>query len=121
MGDADVGPIEGQVLLLAAAKASVPGERLPPLVRRVEEHLSGELPEYRRRYELACETDDCACFFVETGHWEDLGTALSFDRRETDAVRRAHTEQLRRIGSRLDRRAEFEAALDIREPLLIGL
>ncbi|WP_331234948.1 hypothetical protein [Natronorarus salvus] len=119
MGGTDVGPIEGQVLLLAAAKASVPGERLPPLVRRANDHLSEELPDYRRRYELACETDDSVCFFVETGHWEALGEVLSFDRRETDAVRRAHAEQLRRIGSRRDRREEFDAALEIREPLLI--
>ncbi len=113
-------PIEGQVLMLAAAKASV-GPRLPALVDRVQAILGERLGQYRREYECVHETADRACFLVEWGHWETLGDELGLDRRERSAVRRAHEEQLLRIGRRTDRETEFETALEIREPVVVGL
>lgn len=113
-------PIEGQVLLLAGAKASVPPERLPDLVDRVQADLEPRLDTYRRRYECIVETADACYFLVETTHWEQLCDRLAFDERETDAVRRAHHEQLRRTGRRDGREAEFETALDLRECVVVG-
>lgn len=114
------GPIEGQILLLAAAKASVGPSRLPHLVDTVQADLASHLESYRRRYELVCETDDYCAFFVDDDHWESVGDRLGFDDKETDAVRRAHTEQLLRIGRNDGRESEFEAALEIRDAVLVG-
>ncbi|MDL5362451.1 hypothetical protein [Halalkalicoccus sp. NIPERK01] len=113
-------PIDGQVVLLAAAKASVAGSRLPDLLERVQTELAPELDEYRRRYELAAEDDDACCFFVSADHWEGVGDAIGLDRREYEAVRRTHEEQLKRLGKREDRREEFETALDLRSAVVIG-
>ena len=118
--DADA-PIEGQILLLTAAKASVGPERLPDLVAQVQTDLQPRLEEYERRYELVHETSGSRVFLAERGHWETVGERLGLDRREVDAVRRAHTEQFRRFGRREDRRDEFEAALDIRDPVVVGV
>ncbi len=112
-------PIEGQVLMLATAKASV-GPRLPALVDRVQATLEERLDRYRREYECVHETPERACFLVEWGHWEELGDELGLGRRERSAVRRAHEEQLLRTGRRTDREAEFETALEIREPVVVG-
>ncbi|MFC4357588.1 hypothetical protein ACFO0N_06445 [Halobium salinum] len=114
-------PIEGQVLLLTAAKASVGPGALPDLLTRVQADLGPRIEEYRRRYELASEDDGRATFFVEPDHWDAVGDRLGFGRRETDAVRRAHEEQLRRVGSRTDRRDEFETALELRAAAVVGL
>ena len=62
-------PIDGDALVLAAAKASVSGERLPELVDRGQEYLADRRSDYGRRYECAHETDDRVVFFVEEGHW----------------------------------------------------
>jgi hypothetical protein len=113
-------PIEGQVLMLTAAKASVGPGALPDLLARVQRRLAPRLGEYRRRYELAHEGDGRAVFFVEPDHWEAVGEELGLGRRETDAVSRAHEEQLRRIGSGTDRREEFETALELRTAAVIG-
>jgi hypothetical protein len=113
-------PIEGQILVLTAAKASVTPARLPVLVAQAQAYLRAELPRYRREYERPHADGDREAFLVEWGHWEELAEALGFDDRERSAVRRAHEEQLLRIGRRTDREAEFETALEIREPLLIG-
>ena len=113
-------PIEGQVLILASATASVAPERLPDLIDRVQADLGDRLPEYRRRYELACETDEAVYFFVEQGHWKTVGNRLGFNDREISAVNRSHHEQLLRTGRRENRREEFEAALDVREGVVIG-
>ena len=114
------GPLDGNALVLAAAKASVSGERLPDLADRVQRHLRGRLPEYGRRYECAHEDDAQAVFFVEEGHWADLGEELGFDEREWRAVRRAHEEHLKQLGTDLGRRQEFATALDVREAVVIG-
>lgn len=112
-------PIDGQVMLLAAAKASVAGSRLPELVERAQEELGPRLGEYRRRYESAHEDEDACYFFVPDGHWESVGDRLSVGERETDALRRVHEEQLKRLGKRLERREEFETALELRSCVVI--
>jgi hypothetical protein len=118
-GDASI-PLDGDVMLATAAQASVTPSRLPELLRRVQEAVASRLDDYDRRFERACRDDERAAFFVSTGHWEDLGAELGFTDSEVDAVRRAHAQQLRRLGSRTDRRDEFETALDIREALVVG-
>lgn len=113
-------PIDGQILLLAGSIASVAPERLPDLVDRVQADLGERLADYTRRYELACETDAAAYFFVEAGHWESVGDRVGLNDRETSAVKRAHHEQLRQVGRRTGRREEFETAFDVRECVVIG-
>lgn len=114
-------PIDGQVLILTAAKASVPPSRLPALVERAQETLEPELERYRREYERLAVDDDREVFAVEWGHWSALGAELSVTDRELSAIRRAHEEQLLRIGRRTDREETFETALEIREPVCIGV
>jgi hypothetical protein len=113
-------PMDGQVLLLAAAKASVGPQRLPDLVDLAQAHLADRVAEYRGRYEVAFEEEERVGFFVEAGHWAELGSRLGFEDRECDALRRVHAEQLRRIGSETDRREEFDTALDIREAVVVA-
>jgi len=113
-------PIEGQVLLLTAAKASVPATRLPDLVERTQARLGPERERYRREFERCYAGDDLEAFLVGWGHWEDVGEEIGLTDRELSAVRRAHEEQLLRIGRRTDREAEFETALEIREPVVIA-
>ena len=112
--------IEGQILLLTAAKASVPPGRLPELVERAGAYFERNLERYRRGYECVFEGDDRAAFFVGWGHWDEVGDELGLSVRERSAVRRAHEEQLRRIGRREGREAEFETALEIRDPVLVA-
>ncbi|SFB69723.1 hypothetical protein SAMN05444422_101275 [Halobiforma haloterrestris] len=121
-------PIDGQVLMLTAAKASVPADRLPDLVERAQTALEADLEEYRPEYERVyagpgTENGDggLEAFLVEWGHWETVGEELGFERRERAAVRRAHEEQLLRLGRRADREDEFETSLEIREPVLVGV
>lgn len=113
-------PIEGQVLVLTAAKASVPPERLPTLVDQVQTLLGPALERYRREYERCYADKDLEVFLAEWGHWDELAADLDLSERERSAVRRAHEEQLRRIGRRTDRESAFETALEIREPICIG-
>jgi len=114
------GPLAGNALVLAAAKASVSGERLPDLVDRVQRHLGDRRADYGRRYECAHEDDTEAVFFVEEGHWADLGAELGLDEREWTGVKRAHEEHLKRLGTDLERRGEFDTALELREVVVIG-
>jgi hypothetical protein len=113
-------PIDGNALMLAGAKASVPPDLLPALAARAQRHLRPDLETYRRRYECVHEDDDRAVFLVPTDHWVEVGDALEFSSREADAVRRAHEEQLLQCGSRENRRDEFETALEIREAVVVG-
>lgn len=113
-------PLDGQPLLLAAAKASVGGSRLAPLVEAVESYLGPQVDDYRRRYETAHEADERVAFFVPEGHWADVGDRLGFVEREWDAVRRAHEEQLLFDGRDAGRRDEFATALEVREVVVIG-
>lgn len=114
------GPLDGNALVLAAAKASVSGDRLPDLVDVAQEILVDRIEEYRRRYECPYDDASQAIFFVETGHWESLGEELDLEERESKALARAHREHLERLGSRLDRSEEFSMALDLREAVVIG-
>lgn len=120
MADESAVPIEGQVQLLAAAKASIAPHRLPDLLATVQADLGPRLDEYRRQYEQVHRDDDACVFFVPADHWDAVGDRLGFGRRETAAVRRAHEAQLRRVGRRADRRDEFERALDIRTAVVVG-
>lgn len=91
------GPIDGNALVLAAVQASVSGERLPGLAEQAQAYLKSRLPEYRRRYEQAYTDETQTVFFVGEGHWADICTDLD-----------------------LDRRGEFETALEVREAAVIG-
>lgn len=113
-------PIEGTVLLLAGATASVPPRRLPDLVEMVQKELVDRQAEYDRSYELAAETDEFRAYFVEEGHWEVLGERCGLERRKWEAVQRAHREQLLHTGREQDRERAVESALEIREPVVIG-
>ncbi|WP_423744142.1 hypothetical protein V5735_14385 (plasmid) [Haladaptatus sp. SPP-AMP-3] len=116
----NVHPIDGQIVVLAGAKASVPLERLSELLPVVQADLGPRIDDYRREYERIHETPEWSVFLVETGHWKTVGDRLGFERRERDAVRRAHEEQFRRIGRDEGRTEEFENALEIRDAVLVG-
>jgi hypothetical protein len=113
-------PIDGNVFMLASAKASVGPRALSDLLRRVQGHLAEQRDTYRREFERVAESDDREVFLVPTGHWETIGDRLDLDERERGAVARTHAEQLRRIGSDTARGEEFEAALEIREAVVVG-
>jgi len=112
-------PIEGQVLLLAGARASVTLGRLSELTERAHRHHVGR-DGLKRRYERIDGTDGRTYFLVDVGHWREVGEELGLARREADALRRVHAEQFRRDGRRLDRLAEFETSLEIREVVVDG-
>jgi len=111
-------PIEGQIVLLAGAQASVTLERLSELLPEVQTHLEAHRKEYERNYERI-ESDDNVYHLVEPDHWEQVGAVLGLDKREIDAVRRTHEAQFTRDGRRLDRTEEFESALSIRTPVVM--
>ena len=114
------GPLDGNALVLAAAQASVSGERLPELVDRAQKHIEPKVEKYRREYELAHTDETQTVFFVEEGHWEAIGEELDLEAREWKALRRVHAEHLKRLGSDLGRREEFETALELREAVVVG-
>ncbi|MFB6087739.1 MAG: hypothetical protein ABEJ85_04395 [Haloarculaceae archaeon] len=113
-------PIDGQTVLHAGVLASVSPERLPSLLARVQRRLAGERETYRRQFECVHEDGDRAVYLVPADHWTAVGERVGLGRRETDAVRRAHEQQLLRVGSDAGRREEFENALDIRSAVVVG-
>ena len=113
-------PIEGTALVKTAALASVPAERLPGLLARVQADLEPRIDEYRRRYERIAAESDREAFLVEPDHWDGIADRLGLSDRERDAVARAHEAAVERVGGR-DRRAEFETALEIRSGVVIGV
>lgn len=113
-------PIDGEAMLVAGAKASVPLERLPVLLEAAQIYLGPRKPEYDRAYECLHGAEGTRTYLVESGHWPKIGAELQLEPREADALARAHVEQLRRLGRRLDRVEEFESALEIRETVVIG-
>lgn len=115
-----VGAIDGAVLLLAAGKASVAPQRLPDLVERAAARLRDRVATYRRTRERVHADGTREIYLVDRDHWSTLGDELGFDERETDAVRRAHEEQLLHVGRRTGREEEFDHALEIREPVVVG-
>jgi hypothetical protein len=112
-------PIEGQVVLLAGARASVTLEHLSSLLARVQRAVRNRREEYGRRYERIEGRDDVAYFLVDPDHWDDLGQTIELSDREIDAVGRTHAAQFRRDGRRLDRLEEFESALELREVVAV--
>lgn len=118
-GDSETA-ISGDAMVLAAATASVPGERVPVLIRTVGAHLRGERATYRRRYERFDDGDGARTFLVPEDRWAALGTALGLDDREVDAVRRAHEAHARRRARAAGREDALDAALDIRSVVVIG-
>ncbi len=113
-------PIEGQIVMLAGAKASVPVQKLPDLLGRANEELLARREAYERTYEQVHAADGREYYAAEAGHWVDLGIEGEFSSREADAVRRAHEEQFLRAGRRADRREEFETTLDIRDVVVMA-
>ena len=113
-------PIEGTALVKTAALASVPAERLPELLARVQADLGPRIGTYRRRYERISAESDREAFLVELDHWEGVADRLDLSDRERDAVVRAHETAVERAGDG-DQRAEFETALEIRSGVVIGL
>lgn len=113
-------PLDGEALLVAGAKASVPLERLPGLLETAQAHLEPRQADYDRRYERLHDAEGRRTYLVETGHWHGVGETLDLEAREADALERAHAEQVRRLGRTLDRADEFESALEIREAVVIG-
>mgnify|MGYP000085475640 CR=1 FL=1 len=120
MSGAPNSPIDGQVFMLASAKASVDPGRLSKLLGRVQTDLADRRDVYRREFECVFDGDDREVFLVPTAHWETIGDRLGFGERERKAVARTHAEQLRHVGSETDRDEEFETALEIREAVVIG-
>lgn len=118
--DSDVVPFDGTVLQEAAALGSVGPGRLPELLGDVDVHLRGRRTELRRRFERVNRTNERELFLVPEDYWRDLGAELGLADREWKAARRAHERQLLRDGSDLDRRGEFETALDIRSAVVIS-
>jgi hypothetical protein len=114
-------PIEGQVLVLTAAKASVGGQRVPELVAEARRELEPRRDELRRKYERVHEDDVREIFLAPEGFWTEVGDEMGWSRREREAVARAHAEQLLRVGRREGRESEFETALEVREAVVIGV
>ncbi|WP_418281648.1 hypothetical protein [Halorubrum sp. DTA98] len=114
-------PIDGTAFLKAAALASVPADRLPDLLNRVQAELGPRIDEYRRRYERVAAERDRETFLVEPDHWAAIGERLGFSERERAAVTRAHEAAVERAGSADDRRQEFDTALEIRSGVVIGV
>lgn len=112
-------PIEGQVVLLAGAQASVTLQRLSALLEAVQRHLVGRREDYGRRFEMV-EADGRTYYLAGADHWERVGEELGLDDSEAEAVRRTHDAQFRRDGRRLDRKSEFETAMEIRDPVAIA-
>lgn len=119
-------PFGGQVLLLVGAKASVPLAGLPALVGQAASHLAAD--DYRRSYERVARADASVtgleapveAFLVPVDHWAEVGATLDLSEREGDALRRVHADALRRIGRAEGRESEFEAALEVREAVVLG-
>jgi hypothetical protein len=113
-------PIDGPVILYTCAVASIPARAMGPLLREVQAHLHPQQQRYARHWECAIDAPTRAIYLVEPGHWDTIGAAVSLDRREQDAVERAHRRQLVAAGRGVDRRDEFETALEIRTAVVIG-
>jgi hypothetical protein len=114
-------PIDGTALVKTAALASVPAERLPALLARVQADLGPRIDDYRRRYERIAAEPDRETFLVEPDHWEAVGERLGLSERERDAVARAHETAVERAGTGQTSREEFETALEIRSGVVIGI
>jgi len=113
-------PFDGDVLRYTGATASVAPKRLGPLLREAQAHLGPRLDTYRRSFERVFADDEREVFLAPVGRWDDIGAELELPEHESDALRRTHGQQLRRIGTKTGRREELETALEIREAVVIG-
>ncbi|EMA33565.1 hypothetical protein [Haloarcula japonica] len=113
-------PIEGQIVLLAGTRASIPLDQLPELLERAQTYLQANRETYGREYERISGPREADYVCAESGHWDSIGTELGLSDREQDAVRRAHAAQFERDGRRLDRSEEFEMTLEIRDVLAVS-
>lgn len=113
-------PFDGTVLQQAAALASVGPGRLPELLGRVDAALQERREAVRPRFERVHRDESREIVLVPEDYWAELGGELELDERAWQAVRRAHESQLLRVGSELDRREEFESALEIRSAVVVG-
>lgn len=113
-------PIEGQVVLLAGAKASVSLARLSDLLVEAQEYLAEEVENYERRFERIDAHGGGVYFLATDDHWETLGTEIGFTKRELQAVARTHKAQFERDGRRMDRKDEFETTLEIRDVVAVN-
>lgn len=111
-------PLEGQIVLLAGAQASVTLEQLSRLLADAHSYLCRYREYYDRQFEQI-EGESTVYYLAGPDHWEQVGTALHLAEREIDAVGRAHEAQFTRDGRRLGRTEEFEAALSIRSPVAL--
>ena len=115
----DSHPIEDQVVLLAGARASVPLHRLSELLADVHVYVSGRRERYEREFERV-DAGDTVYYLAGGDHWATVADDLGLTEREVGAVQRTHEKQFLRDGRRLDRTGEFEAALDIRQPVVVA-
>ncbi|WP_439330820.1 hypothetical protein [Halorubrum ezzemoulense] len=114
-------PIEGTALVKTTALASVPAARVPTLLARVQADLGPRIDAYRRRYEQIEAESGRETFLVDPDHWDEVAERVGLSERERDAVVRAHEAAVERLGAGSGRRAEFDAALEIRSAVVIGL
>lgn len=112
-------PFDGPVLIRAGSLASIPPNRLPEILRRVQRDLGFRVDDYRRRYERVEVGAERELFLVEPDHWETVAERLGLIDRERDAVARAHERQAVRLGD--DRREELETALEIRTAVVLAV
>lgn len=112
--------IEGQIVLLASAKASVTLARLSELVEDIEDYVRDRRETYDRSFEQIEGVGGTRYYLTGPEQWDRIGSDLGLDGSETDAVRRSHEAQFQRDGRRLDRTEEFESALEIRTVVAIG-
>ena len=112
-------PIEGQIVLLAGARASVTLERLSAILPRAQRAVRDRHGEYARQFERIDGRDGIAYYLADPDHWATVGERLGFSDREADAVARTHAAQFRRDGRRSGRLAEFESALELREVVAV--
>lgn len=113
-------PIEGQVVLMAGAKASVALPRLSKLLELVQEYFADRRAAYEKQFERIEGSDGIVYYLAERNHWNEIGDALELSKRDVDAVRRTHEAQFERDGRRLDRADEFETSLEIRDVLAVA-
>ena len=114
-------PIDGTPFMKAAALASVTPARLDTLLTAVQQDLGPQIDDYRRSYERIVATAEREAFLAESDHWNGVADRLGLTDRERDAVARAHAAAVERLGTESDRREEFETALEIRAPVVIGV
>lgn len=113
-------PIESQIVLLAGAKASVSLARLSEILAEVQPHLANDVEEYERRFEHIDAYGEGRYILAEEGYWQTIGDETGLTEREIEAVARTHAAQFERDGRRMDREAEFETTLEIRDVLMVN-